>query len=370
MKWESILTGRQLQDASNKLIQITEILCRRQHNLDTGGLMYGNVGVLLFLFYFWKWRGDEAVYKRAADMLTSIIKRINSGLINCDYQLTGLSFDSGISGTELCIKHLHQNAIIEGRIENMLGINDPVVYHQMIEYVQEPNMPHLLQALQISLYGVGRNSRLSKEYLNRLLIELTDRFCYSQTNLIETMHPDLIAKTRVIVEMIKQKYPDNPIAGTLSAYLSKSLIKRLSQYSENLFFDNLYSWYILLMSPQYSNLAIEILNNKSLEAIEYIDDLKMDSGLECGLLSVAHHFNHIYQFSKDIKFKNVACLCYSKLLQKSEIRGAEKIWQTASKGIWCQHDGLLNGLSGIGLSLLSAVSDIEPKWDECLFLSP
>ena len=124
------------------------------------------------------------------------------------------------------------------------------------------------------------------------------------------------------------------------------------------------------MSPQYSNLAIEILNNKSLEAIEYIDDLKMDSGLECGLLSVAHHFNHIYQFSKDIKFKNVACLCYSKLIQKSEIRGAEKIWQTASKGIWCQHDGLLNGLSGIGLSLLSAVSDIEPKWDECLFLSP
>ena len=87
MKWESILTGRQLQDASNKLIQITEILCRRQHNLDTGGLMYGNVGVLLFLFYFWKWRGDEAVYKRAADMLTSIIKRINSGLINCDYLL-------------------------------------------------------------------------------------------------------------------------------------------------------------------------------------------------------------------------------------------------------------------------------------------
>ena len=70
------------------------------------------------------------------------------------------------------------------------------------------------------------------------------------------------------------------------------------------------------MSPQYSNLAIEILNNKSLEAIEYIDDLKMDSGLECGLLSVAHHFNHIYQFSKDIKFKNVACLCYSKTITK------------------------------------------------------
>lgn len=44
----------------------------------------------------------------------------------------------------------------------MLGINDPVVYHQMIEYVQEPNMPHLLQALQISLYGVSRNSRLRK----------------------------------------------------------------------------------------------------------------------------------------------------------------------------------------------------------------
>jgi lantibiotic modifying enzyme len=34
-----------------------------------------------------------------------------------------------------------------------------------------------------------------------------------------------------------------------------------------------------------------------------------------------------------------------------------------------QARGFLLGISGIGLSLLHAVSDIRPDWDECLLLS-
>ena len=30
---------------------------------------------------------------------------------------------------------------------------------------------------------------------------------------------------------------------------------------------------------------------------------------------------------------------------------------------------LLDGIAGIGLSLISAISSIEPQWDECLLLS-
>ncbi len=30
---------------------------------------------------------------------------------------------------------------------------------------------------------------------------------------------------------------------------------------------------------------------------------------------------------------------------------------------------LLEGIAGIGLAMISAVSDIEPIWDECLLLS-
>jgi hypothetical protein len=44
------------------------------------------------------------------------------------------------------------------------------------------------------------------------------------------------------------------------------------------------------------------------------------------------------------------------------------LWQTVSQGVYCLHLGLLNGISGIGLALLSTVSDIEPKWDDSLIV--
>jgi hypothetical protein len=42
-----------------------------------------------------------------------------------------------------------------------------------------------------------------------------------------------------------------------------------------------------------------------------------------------------------------------------------KVWRHSG---WITQRGLLEGIAGIGLVLLAAVSDIEPAWDECLFL--
>ncbi|MFM7431585.1 MAG: hypothetical protein ACKO1F_17035, partial [Flammeovirgaceae bacterium] len=44
------------------------------------------------------------------------------------------------------------------------------------------------------------------------------------------------------------------------------------------------------------------------------------------------------------------------------------VWKGTDNG-WVEFDGLLEGSAGIGLALLSAISDIEPKWDRCLLLS-
>jgi hypothetical protein len=46
-----------------------------------------------------------------------------------------------------------------------------------------------------------------------------------------------------------------------------------------------------------------------------------------------------------------------------------KAWHTEKYGGWVAESGLLEGIAGIGLMLVSIVSDIEPKWDRCLFLS-
>ena len=48
-----------------------------------------------------------------------------------------------------------------------------------------------------------------------------------------------------------------------------------------------------------------------------------------------------------------------------------KTWSVGDKNevIWSKNLGLLLGASGIGLSLISSISNIKPQWDRCLLLS-
>ncbi len=46
-----------------------------------------------------------------------------------------------------------------------------------------------------------------------------------------------------------------------------------------------------------------------------------------------------------------------------------KKYRAEEHGGWIPEAGLLEGIAGIGLILISIVSDIEPKWDRCLLLS-
>ena len=45
-----------------------------------------------------------------------------------------------------------------------------------------------------------------------------------------------------------------------------------------------------------------------------------------------------------------------------------KTWQGDKRGFQNEY-GLLEGIAGIGLALLSFLSDEDPTWDECLLLS-
>jgi hypothetical protein len=46
-----------------------------------------------------------------------------------------------------------------------------------------------------------------------------------------------------------------------------------------------------------------------------------------------------------------------------------KTWRAPEYGGWINEDGLVEGISGIGLALLTYYYEIEPTWDECLLLS-
>jgi len=95
----------------------------------------------------------------------------------------------------------------------------------------------------------------------------------------------------------------------------------------------------------------------------------MDAGICHGAAGIAHIFNRVYQKTGNETFKEAALFWIDDCLKKSCFNdglAGYKVWR---KDGWITQTGLLEGIAGIGLVLLSAISDIEPDWDECLLLS-
>ncbi len=100
-----------------------------------------------------------------------------------------------------------------------------------------------------------------------------------------------------------------------------------------------------------------------------------NQGMLChGASGVAHIFNRIYHYSGISIFKETAISWFEHLLKldfhENGIAGYLSIDSDENENrIWVEDISLLNGSAGIGLALLAAISDEEPKWDRCLLLS-
>lgn len=101
-----------------------------------------------------------------------------------------------------------------------------------------------------------------------------------------------------------------------------------------------------------------------------------DAGLCHGSAGIAHIFNRFYQDTKIEEFKTAATYWYKVTLDfarfEDGIGGYKKYVPSqneSEEGRWENSAGILEGSAGIGLALLAAISNEEPKWDRCLLLS-
>ena len=80
----------------------------------------------------------------------------------------------------------------------------------------------------------------------------------------------------------------------------------------------------------------------------------------------------MYNYTQRDEFKQAALYWFDQTLKMAKFEdglAGYKTWRSIEYGGWQNDYGLLTGIAGIGLALISAVSDIEPAWDECLLLS-
>lgn len=95
-----------------------------------------------------------------------------------------------------------------------------------------------------------------------------------------------------------------------------------------------------------------------------------DAGLCHGTAGIAHIFNRFYFETKMPVFKETAKHWIDETLKmaihKDGLAGFKTLREDTG---WINEHGLLEGVSGIGLSLYSFLSEEEPYWDRCLLLS-
>jgi lantibiotic modifying enzyme len=81
----------------------------------------------------------------------------------------------------------------------------------------------------------------------------------------------------------------------------------------------------------------------------------MESGICHGVSGLAYMYNKLYNLSSNTTFKVASDKCLNFLLENENINSEDV--------------SLLDGLSGIGLSYLSALSNKKASWDRVLLLS-
>jgi hypothetical protein len=99
------------------------------------------------------------------------------------------------------------------------------------------------------------------------------------------------------------------------------------------------------------------------------------AGLCHGAAGIAHLLNRIYQATGDGELRDAAAAWYQRV--PAMRRPGEGIagfidWVDGPRpgeGEWRGEPGFLSGVAGIGLSLLAAVSDIDPVWDRVMVVN-
>ncbi len=97
-----------------------------------------------------------------------------------------------------------------------------------------------------------------------------------------------------------------------------------------------------------------------------------DSSFCHGTSGIGHIYNKAYQYTKDVKYKEASKYWFTKTLELAKFEdgyAGYKTWFGTDNESWKNELGLLTGISGVGLSLISFVSDISPDWDKIFLLS-
>ena len=356
------------------------------------GLYDGGFGILLFLFYYAKYKNDSEV--------NAILDRYVDCLLNeLSAKIPSHTYGTGLSGILYLITFLNEKQLTHIDISDAEKSIEPFLEKALEKEFINNNYDFIHGAIGVGLYFLKKNKQ---EYVNRVIDYLDNTaqregiitkwecsYFYEQPIYnISLSHG--ISSIIIFLSQVFEKY---------NSEKAKSMTEGAVNYilSQEMDFSKYGSLYPSFSTEAglaksrlgwcYGDLGIGIalwrasalLNVESWEkkamdifhrsATRKNDETVKDSSLCHGTAGISMIYNRLFLNTGERAFKEIADYWIWKTLRYAVFPDGLAGYKAAEKEGWVNSYCLLNGISGIGITLLSYLQDDNQDWDELFILS-
>jgi len=394
---------------NQKIIDILNIVSKTD-NISETGLLGGKTGLYMTLLIYAAHSHDKKFEKQGEKIIDTVFKEIehsNSYIY---------SFSRGLAGIGWVFEYLEQKSYAKYNTNILLEDFDSVLSHVLELEMSNKNYDFLHGTVGIALYFV---SRIQK---NENVLPILQKFIVQLNELVEKQSFNSIKWISIIDEETQRKGYNISLShgmASIAVILSKlysvkgidqELVRNLLEGCVNYILEqeidkdkynsffpsyalestellrgsrlawcygdlgiamSLWQAGVALQNEAWKNKALEVLLFAAEKRRDLEKNLVKDAGLCHGAAGAGHLFYRAWWNTKMPEFKNAADYWFDQTLKMAKFDdglAGYKAWYGEEKG-WVNIYGLLEGIAGIGLALLTHNYEIEPTWDECLLLS-
>jgi len=370
---------------------------------ESYGLYTGEFGILLFLFYYARYSQGE---KYAVIAETYAERLFNRFLDETKLH----TFCNGFSGILYLFEFLREHDFIDLDVADSQSVIDNYLIAQMRNNIQQSYYDFMHGALGVGLYFLkkGTNSECIQELIDFLYATAekdTDNKLFKWKSVIDNeknrigynlalshgISSIIIFLSRVVKSGMNDRRVTKMLTGAVNYVLSQQI-----DFSQ---FGSCFPSYIVTSPPQpvsksrmawcYGDLGIGMALWQAGKAVDYAvwkekgldilllsaqrqtfnDSLIRDAGICHGSAGLAMIYHRIYSETRHHEYMEAINYWQIKTLHFALHEDGLAGYKTILKDKWVCDYSLLKGISGIGLVLLSCITEDWQTWDEMFLLS-
>lgn len=411
--WQAVINERVKRvEIRRKIDDVYDVLVNRIKNVTNFDLYLGRSGICLFFAYY------SNISKRANSELENSVDILIDSISH--YTIENVKELTFFAESFWSLCHLYEMKKIDIDINNYFSSVDRQLYVGMEMLLRKNEYGCINGGISIAMYfyykyvlGDYRN----KFYLDRFVdilrdislecedvirwICTVDYGTYEQGYNLGIAHgiPGILLFLRKLylnkikvneIEILLLKACNFMLSQKHSLETHKSFFYNVSNLS-GVGHDTRLGWCYGDMSVGYALYMVSLMHLPNFENIKseaeriliettrrtnLLDIGIVDSGVCHGTSSIAHMYHRLYSLTDMLEFRKAAQYWYGETLKmarpENEYAGYKLPYylEDSESDIRELHNlSFLTGISGIGLSLISAIYPIEPAWDKSLLLS-